>query len=82
MNTRTHYDVAIIGAGMSGLAAGIRLAHFGFAVRVPNEKLFHVNGTAREDFVPRPVGESTVADAALDAALQLVSQSNPGGQTR
>jgi len=24
-----HYDVAIIGAGMSGLAAGIRLAHFG-----------------------------------------------------
>ena len=29
MNTHTHYDVAIIGAGMSGLAAGIRLAHFG-----------------------------------------------------
>ncbi|MDO8544066.1 MAG: NAD(P)/FAD-dependent oxidoreductase [Opitutaceae bacterium] len=29
MNTRAHYDVAIIGAGMSGLAAGIRLAHFG-----------------------------------------------------
>ncbi len=24
-----HYEVAIIGAGMSGLAAGIRLAHFG-----------------------------------------------------
>jgi phytoene dehydrogenase-like protein len=29
VNTRSHYDVAIIGAGMSGLAAGIRLAHFG-----------------------------------------------------
>ena len=29
MNTHSHYDVAIIGAGMSGLAAGIRLAHFG-----------------------------------------------------
>lgn len=28
MNTQSHYDVAIIGAGMSGLAAGIRLAHF------------------------------------------------------
>ncbi len=26
---KSHYDVAIIGAGMSGLAAGIRLAHFG-----------------------------------------------------
>ena len=29
MNSRSHYDVAIIGGGMSGLAAGIRLAHFG-----------------------------------------------------
>src|SRR5581483_12405156 len=29
MNSRSHYDVAIIGAGMSGLAAGIRLVHFG-----------------------------------------------------
>ena len=32
MNRRSHYDVAIIGAGMSGLAAGIRLAHFGKSV--------------------------------------------------
>jgi phytoene dehydrogenase-like protein len=29
MNTASHYDAVIIGAGMSGLAAGIRLAHFG-----------------------------------------------------
>jgi phytoene dehydrogenase-like protein len=29
VNSVSHYDVAIIGAGMSGLAAGIRLAHFG-----------------------------------------------------
>ncbi|MFO1452077.1 MAG: NAD(P)/FAD-dependent oxidoreductase [Opitutaceae bacterium] len=29
MNQHSHYDVVIIGAGMSGLAAGIRLAHFG-----------------------------------------------------
>ncbi|AHF93777.1 phytoene dehydrogenase [Opitutaceae bacterium TAV5] len=29
MTIAPHYDVAIIGAGMSGLAAGIRLAHFG-----------------------------------------------------
>jgi phytoene dehydrogenase-like protein len=29
MPIETHYDVAIIGAGMSALAAGIRLAHFG-----------------------------------------------------
>ncbi len=29
MGSSSHFDVAIIGAGMSGLAAGIRLAHFG-----------------------------------------------------
>jgi phytoene dehydrogenase-like protein len=29
VNTRAHYDVAIIGAGLSGIAAGIRVAHFG-----------------------------------------------------
>ena len=34
MNSASHYDVAIIGAGMSGLAAGIRLAHFGRKVCV------------------------------------------------
>lgn len=34
MNTSQHYDVVIIGAGMAGLAAGIRLAHFGRRVCV------------------------------------------------
>lgn len=29
MPTSSHYDVAIIGAGLSALAAGVRLAHFG-----------------------------------------------------
>lgn len=29
MTASTHYDAIVIGAGMSGLAAGIRLAHFG-----------------------------------------------------
>jgi phytoene dehydrogenase-like protein len=29
LNSGAQYDVAIIGAGLSGLAAGIRLAHFG-----------------------------------------------------
>jgi len=29
MNSRSDYDVAIIGAGLAGLAAGIRVAHFG-----------------------------------------------------
>lgn len=29
-----HYDVIIIGGGLSGLAAGIRLAHYGYRVRI------------------------------------------------
>lgn len=32
--SRNHYDVAIIGAGMAGMAAAIRLAHFGKKVCV------------------------------------------------
>jgi phytoene dehydrogenase-like protein len=34
LNSGAQYDVAIIGAGLSGLAAGIRLAHFGKRVCV------------------------------------------------
>ncbi len=34
MTAESHYDVAIIGAGLSGLAAGIRLAHFGRGVGI------------------------------------------------
>ncbi len=34
MKISPHYDVAIIGAGMSGLAAAIRLAHFGKKVAI------------------------------------------------
>ena len=37
------YDVVIIGAGMSGLAAGIRLAHFGKRVCLL-EKHYRVGG--------------------------------------
>jgi len=32
LNSRRHYDVAVIGAGLSGLAAAIRAAHFGKSV--------------------------------------------------
>jgi carboxyl-terminal processing protease len=69
-------------AHLLGALGETRLANFGFAVRVPNEKLFHVNGTAREDFVPQAVGDATGGDAALAAALQILSVSPPGGQTR
>jgi len=42
-NDETHFDVLIIGAGMSGLAAGIRLAHFGKKVLLV-ERHFSIGG--------------------------------------
>jgi len=42
-NDETHFDVLIIGAGMSGLAAGIRLAHFGKKVLLA-ERHFSIGG--------------------------------------
>lgn len=39
----THFDVLVIGAGMSGLAAGIRLAHFGKKVLLV-ERHFSIGG--------------------------------------
>jgi len=69
-------------AHLLGALGETRLANFGFAVRVPNEKLFHVNGTAREDFVPQPVDDSATGDATLAAAMQSLSTKIPGGEPR
>jgi C-terminal processing protease CtpA/Prc len=40
-------------ARLVGATSGIRLPHTGIGVTFPTEKLFHVNGTPREGFVPR-----------------------------
>ena len=45
----------VVGTGMARLAgatSGIKLPHTGIGVTFPTEKLFHVNGTPREKFVP------------------------------
>jgi len=50
------------------------LPHSKIVVRVPTEKLFHVDGTPREAFVPRAVvarSDATSADPELDAAIAL-----------
>lgn len=39
-------------ARLAGATSGIRLPHTGIGVAFPTEKLFHVNGRPREDFVP------------------------------
>lgn len=39
-------------ARLVGATSGIRLPHTGIGVTFPTEKLFHVNGSPRENFVP------------------------------
>lgn len=45
------------------------LPHSKIPVRVPTEKLFHVDGTPREAFMPRAARAGAGADPELDAAI-------------
>ncbi len=65
-------DATIIGAPMAGLLGAITdnpLANTGWIVKLPTEKLFHVDGTPREDFVADIV--LTSADERNDAGEDL-----------
>jgi carboxyl-terminal processing protease len=61
-------------AGLRGATYGATLRHTGFEVRVPAERLYHVRGTPREEFVPServpPAGAGM--DPALEAALNFL----------
>jgi C-terminal processing protease CtpA/Prc len=61
-------------AGLLGATYGARLPHTGYEVRVPAERLHHVNGTPRESWVPTvsAPAEGPGTDTALLAALQLL----------
>ncbi len=63
----------VLGRPMARLLGGleeITLQHSGIAVRIPGDKLFHVNGQPREDFVPCALKLSAgTGDAELAAAL-------------
>ncbi len=68
---------AVIGtpmAGLRGATYGTTLPHTGFEVRVPAERLYHVRGTPREEFVPTVgVQEGEVGtDPTLEAALKFL----------
>ncbi|MFZ6873826.1 S41 family peptidase [Undibacterium sp. Di27W] len=63
-------------AGLLGALGEVSLPHAGFIVRIPNEKLFHLNGTPRESFVPGiaidTAKQEPGKDAALDVAVDLL----------
>ena len=69
----------VFGSAMAGLRGALynhTLKHTGIQVRVPAERLFHVDGTPREAFVPPVLVESSAAgeDAVLEAALQWMEE--------
>lgn len=63
----------VLGSPMAGLRGAIEtldLKHTKIPVRVPAERLYHVDGTSRETFVPPFPVEAGPGDAVLDAALK------------
>jgi C-terminal processing protease CtpA/Prc len=63
-------------AHLLGALGQIDLPNTNIPVRVPAEKLFHVNGTPREAFVPChvPAASAPTTDVELDAALKLAHE--------
>ncbi len=61
-------------AGLRGATYGTTLPHTGFEVRIPAERLYHVRGTPREEFVPsvRVQRGKAGTDATLEAALEFL----------
>jgi hypothetical protein len=57
-------------ARLLGALGEVKLPASGIVVRIPIEKLFHVDGTPREAFVPCPAQASAAAPAAADPVLQ------------
>lgn len=73
-------DAPVLGAPMARLLGALgetTLPQSRIVVRVPTEKLFHVDGTPREAFVPCPLDADTGNDAddpALDSAVALAAR--------
>lgn len=71
-------------AGLLGATHGTTLPRTGWSVRVPAERLYHVDGTPREAFVPAvrvdagAPGENPALAAAL-AVLRAAGPRPPGG---
>jgi C-terminal processing protease CtpA/Prc len=64
-------------AGLLGATYGITLPRTGWSVRVPAERLYHLDGTPRENFVPSvliepgPPGQDPTLAAALNVLLPM-----------
>lgn len=63
-------------AGLRGATYSRSLMHTKISVQIPAERLYHVDGTPREAFIPKIVDAPTVAgrDATIEAAKTWLSE--------
>lgn len=67
---------AVIGTPMAGLKGALfshTLPHTGFVIRIPAERLYHIDGTPREEFVPTVLVNS---DSRIVELLETFLNSN------
>ena len=69
-------------AGLRGAIETLSLTHSNIPVRVPAERLYHVDGTPREAFVPPFPVEAGPGDAVLDAAVKRLQSENSAARQR
>ena len=69
-------------AGLRGAIETLSLTHSKIPVRVPAERLYHVDGTPREAFVPPFPVEAGPGDAVLDAAVKRLQSENSAARQR
>jgi len=74
-------------AGLLGATSGITLPNSKIGVNFPTEKLFHVNGTPREEFVPTVTvdllkNNKNAKDAVLEAGLRTLQELIKQGPTK
>ena len=62
-------------AGLRGAIETLTLEHSKIPVRIPAERLYHIDGTPREAFVPPFPIEAGPGDAVLDAAVRRLLES-------
>lgn len=69
-------NVVVVGSEMSKLAGAISycpFSHRDYGCRLATEKLFHIDGTARESFVPSPWQQQNLQqDGLLSIAIEIL----------
>jgi C-terminal processing protease CtpA/Prc len=78
--TRTGIVMGTAMAGLLGATYHLELSHTHIGLNIPAERLYHIDGTPREAFVPRividPRQAEVTQDAFIDAALRQLKEAS------